>query len=134
MLAGGSGGGGSKRRRLSAGEVQRQLNAIGGSTRVALEPDLLWHVSWGSLIWHALRTDQSKRAFTTLAMHKGVVMQRLGDASVQLTPKPATSAMLLPVQLRSIALMYREDESKFLNWAKDVGLLRLQQYQDFLRQ
>jgi hypothetical protein len=46
MLAGGSGGGGSARRRPSAGEVQRQLNAIGGATRVALEPDLLRHVSW----------------------------------------------------------------------------------------
>lgn len=47
MLAGGTSGGGRGSRgsrRLSAGEVQRQLNAIGGS-RVQLEPDLLRHVS-----------------------------------------------------------------------------------------
>jgi hypothetical protein len=50
------------------------------------------------------------------------------------TPRTATLFMLPCEQLRSVALMYREDESKFLNWAKDVGLLRLQQYQDFLRQ
>ena len=45
-----------------------------------------------------------------------------------------TSRVLLHSQLRSVALMYREDESRFLSWAKDVGLLRLQQYQDFQRQ
>ena len=71
---------------------------------------------------------------TTLAMHKGVATQRWRGASVYLTPKPAIAIVPLHVQLRSVALMYREDESKFLNWAKDVGLLRLQHYQDFLRQ
>jgi hypothetical protein len=71
MLAGGSGAGDSARRRLSAGEVQRQLNAIGGSTRVALEPDLLRHVSWDppscliSLTWHALQMHQSQRLHHT---------------------------------------------------------------------
>jgi hypothetical protein len=79
------------------------------------------------------------RCFSTsdsivVAVHKGATTQRPGDTPVRLTPRPAISALLLPVQLRSVALMYREDESKFLNWAKDVGLLRLQQYQDFLRQ
>lgn len=41
---------------------------------------------------------------------------------------------MLAAQLHSIALMYRQDEAKFLKWAKDVGLLRLRQYQDYLRQ
>lgn len=30
--------------------------------------------------------------------------------------------------------MYQGDETKFLKWAKDVGVLRLPQYQDYLRQ
>jgi hypothetical protein len=78
------------------------------------------------------RTSHSN--VTTLAMHKRVATQWQGGASVYLTHKPAIwSVVPLHVQLRSVALMYREDESKYLNWAKDVGLLRLQQYQEFLR-
>lgn len=78
------------------------------------------------------RTSHSN--VTAVAVHKGVAMQRQNGASAYLTPRPAISVVPLHVQLRSVALMYREDESKYLNWAKDVGLLRMQQYRDFLRQ
>lgn len=35
-------------------------------------------------------------------------------------------------QTWSVALRFRNEEAKFVRWTKDIGLLRVQQYQEYL--